>query len=91
MRTLFVALSLGRHIDDYTFFSYNVNEALHCVGARTQHDIDCFAKIKFELEHAVDKHSKTLIATNIELFLNYCVTILRSSVHHTRQCKQRNS
>jgi AraC-like DNA-binding protein len=35
--------------------------------------LDCFAKIKFELEHAVDKHSKTLIATNIELLLNYCV------------------
>jgi AraC family transcriptional activator of pobA len=65
--------SLGRHIDEYTFFSYNVNEALH-VSERERHMIlDCFAKIQFELEHAVDKHSKRLIATNIELLLNYCV------------------
>lgn len=65
--------SLGKHIDQYTFFSYNVSEALH-VSDRERHLVlDCFAKIKFELEHAVDKHSKTLIATNIELLLNYCV------------------
>ena len=35
--------------------------------------LDCFAKIKYELEQGTDKHSKTLIASNIELFLNYCV------------------
>jgi AraC-like DNA-binding protein len=35
--------------------------------------LDCFSKIQFELEHAIDKHSKKLIATNIELLLNYCV------------------
>jgi AraC-like DNA-binding protein len=30
-------------------------------------------KIEYELEHAIDKHSKSLIASNIELLLNYCV------------------
>ena len=30
-------------------------------------------KIEFELHHTIDKHSCTLIATNIELLLNYCV------------------
>jgi AraC-like DNA-binding protein len=64
---------LGRHIDGYSFFSYHVNEALH-VSDRERHLVlDCFSKIRFELEHAVDKHSKTLIAANIELLLNYCV------------------
>lgn len=65
--------SLGKHIDQYSFFSYNVNEALHISDRERQLVLDCFAKIKFELEHAVDKHSKTLIANNIELLLNYCV------------------
>lgn len=37
---------------------------------RTNH---CFSKIKYELEQSVDKHSKKLVASNIELFLNYCV------------------
>lgn len=65
--------SLGRHMDDYTFFEYNVSEALHVSERERNLILDCFAKIKFELEHDVDKHSKTLIATNIELLLNYCV------------------
>jgi AraC family transcriptional regulator, transcriptional activator of pobA len=65
--------SLGRHINDYTFFNYNVTEALHMSERERQLVLDCFSKIKYELEHAVDKHSKTLIAANIELLLNYCV------------------
>lgn len=65
--------SLGRHIDDYSFFSYQSNEALH-ISERERHLVlDCFSKIRFELEHTVDKHSKKLIASNIELLLNYCV------------------
>jgi len=64
---------LGRHIDDYTFFSYNVTEALHISERERKLVLDCLAKIKYELEHAVDRHSKTLIADNIELLLNYCV------------------
>lgn len=65
--------SLGRHMRDYTFFSYAVNEALHLSERERQIILDCFSKIKFELEHGVDKHSKKLLVTNIELFLNYCV------------------
>ncbi len=79
--------SLGRHIDDYTFFSYHVNEALHVSERERQLVLDSFSKIKYELEHAVDKHSKILIADNIELLLNYCVRfydrqfITRDNVH----------
>jgi AraC family transcriptional regulator, transcriptional activator of pobA len=65
--------SLGRHMNDYTFFSYTTNEALHLSERERQIILDCFAKIRYELEHGVDKHSKKLISTNIELFLNYCI------------------
>ncbi|QEM11008.1 helix-turn-helix domain-containing protein [Mucilaginibacter rubeus] len=64
--------SLGRHIQDYTFFSYDVHEALHLSESERKIITDCFEKIRYELEHAIDKHSKTLIVSNIELFLNYC-------------------
>lgn len=64
--------SLGKHIQDYSFFSYKVNEALHLSEKERQIVLDCFAKIEYELQHDIDKHSKTLIASNIELFLNYC-------------------
>lgn len=79
--------SLGRHIDDYTFFSYNMSEALHISERERQLVLDCFLKIKYELERAVDKHSKTLISANIELLLNYCIRfydrqfITRDNVH----------
>ncbi|MBS1558348.1 MAG: AraC family transcriptional regulator [Bacteroidetes bacterium] len=64
--------SLGRHMNEYSFFSYTTNEALHLSERERQIILDSFSKIKFELEHGVDKHSKKLIASNIELFLNYC-------------------
>lgn len=64
--------SLAKSIDDYNFFSYNANEALH-LSERERHIVlDCFSKIEFELQQNIDKHSKKLIASNIELFLNYC-------------------
>ena len=64
--------SLGRIIHEYNFFSYNANEALHLSERERQIVLDCFSKIEFELQQNIDKHSKKLIASNIELFLNYC-------------------
>lgn len=64
--------SLGRIIHEYNFFSYNANEALHLSERERQVVLDCFSKINFELQQNIDKHSKKLIASNIELFLNYC-------------------
>jgi len=59
-------------MNDYNFFSYNTNEALHVSERERQIVLDCFSKIEFELQQGVDKHSKKLVASNIELFLNYC-------------------
>jgi AraC-like DNA-binding protein len=63
---------LGKHIQEYNFFSYDSNEALHLSEKEKHIVMDCFLKIQDELEQNIDKHSKTLIASNIELFLNYC-------------------
>lgn len=65
--------SLGRHIQDYTFFGYQSNEALHVSERERRIIFDCFSKIEYELEHAIDKHSKKLIVSNIEIFLDYCI------------------
>jgi AraC family transcriptional regulator, transcriptional activator of pobA len=64
--------SLGRHIQDYTFFGYQSNEALHLSDREKGIIMDCFSKIDYELDHAIDKHSKNLVVTNIELLLGYC-------------------
>ena len=65
--------SLGKTIKDYTFFSYSVSEALHLSDQEKETVMDCLKKISIELEHPIDKHSKALIAMNIELLLNYCM------------------
>jgi AraC-like DNA-binding protein len=65
--------SLGKHIHDYNFFGYQSNEALHLSERERQIVMDCLSKIEYELKQSVDKHSKKLIVSNIELFLNYCV------------------
>jgi len=78
---------LGKNIQNYSFFSYDVNEALHLSEKERQIVLDCFSKIEYELQHPIDKHSKMLIASNIELFLNYCARfydrqfITRDSIH----------
>ena len=79
--------SLARKIKEYGFFSYDVNEALHLSERERQIVVECFQKIRYELEHAIDKHSKSLVISNIELLLNYCVRyydrqfITRDMVH----------
>jgi len=69
---LIAGTSLGKNIGDFHFFSYAVNEALHLSEQERKLVEDCFVKIEYELKHAIDKHSKQLIVSNIELFLNYC-------------------
>ena len=70
---LLLGTSLGRKMKDYSFFSYEANEALHMSDREREIVIQCFQGIREELEHAIDKHSKALIAMNIELLLNYCM------------------
>ena len=65
--------SLGKSIKKYTFFSYEVNEALHLSEEERSIVMDCLMIIRMELEHGVDKHSKTLLVNHIELLLNYCM------------------
>src|ERR1700742_3925178 len=48
--------ALGKHIQDYSFFSYDANEALHLSEKERQIVLDCFTKIEYELQQAIDKH-----------------------------------
>lgn len=63
---------LARKIKDYSFFSYDSNEALHMSDRERHIILNCFHDIREELEHPLDKHSKQIIVSNIEVMLNYC-------------------
>ena len=65
--------ALGQEIRNYSFFSYESNEALHLSEEERQTIMDGLYKIETELKHAIDKHSRRLICANIGLLLDYCM------------------
>ena len=58
---------------DYSYFSYNANEALHLSKQERRTVIECMEKIRIELQYPIDKHSRSLIVDNIKLLLDYCI------------------
>ena len=80
--------SLASKMRDYSFFSYTSNEALHTSERERQTIIGCMREIREELQHPIDKHSKRIIASNIELLLNHCIRfydrqfVTREEINH---------
>jgi AraC family transcriptional activator of pobA len=64
--------ALGKAIKDYHYFSYDVKESLHVSAREKELLLECFGKISYELQHPIDKHSRKLIVSTIELLFNYC-------------------
>lgn len=64
--------ALGAKMKEYSFFSYEMSEALHLSEKEKQILYDCVQKIDNELQENIDTYSQTLIVSNIELLLNYC-------------------
>lgn len=70
--TLLYQTQLKSHIEDYTFFSYNKEEALHLSARETATIMCCLKNIEEELHHSIDKHTATILSKQIELLLDYC-------------------
>jgi AraC-like DNA-binding protein len=63
---------LSDKMDGYSFFHYDVNEALHLSEEELHTIEDLLDKIVKEYSQNLDKHSQNLIISNIELLLDYC-------------------
>ncbi len=82
-------LPLAKQMSRYDFFDYTSTEALHL----SNQEVDIFqgvlAMIEQELHRAIDKHTRELIVSNIELLLNYCLRfydrqfITREEINHS--------
>ncbi|MCM1036290.1 MAG: helix-turn-helix domain-containing protein [Bacteroides sp.] len=70
---LLYGTSLARRMKEYSFFSYTSDEALHMSEREKVVILNCFREIREELEHPVDRHTKQIVASNIETMLNHCV------------------
>ena len=81
--------ALGRQMSRYEFFDYSSTEALHLSVQEVEVFRGVIAMIEQELHHAIDKHTRELIVSNIELLLNYCLRfydrqfITREEINHS--------
>ncbi len=64
--------NLGMSMKDYSFFSYEISEALHLSDKEKLLLYDGILKIQAELTQNMDSYSQQLIVSNIELLLKYC-------------------
>ncbi len=80
---------LGREISRYEFFDYTSNEALHLSCGEIEIFRGVLSMIQQELHRSIDKHSRELIVSNIELLLNYCLRfydrqfVTREEINHS--------
>ena len=81
--------ALGRQINRYEFFGYASTEALHLSAQEVEVFRGVLTMIEQELHRAIDKHTRELIVSNIELLLNYCLRfydrqfITREEINHS--------
>lgn len=81
--------SLAKQMSRYEFFGYTSTEALHLSAQEVDVFRGVLSMIEQELHHAVDKHTRELIVSNIELLLNYCLRfydrqfITREEINHS--------
>ena len=64
---------LNHKIDSFTYFSYEVNEALHLSDKEANVVLQVIEQIKTEYAQNIDQHSQNLLVSNLELLLSYCM------------------
>ena len=80
--------ALGTQMSRYEFFGYSSTEALHLSAQEVEVFRGVLTMIEQELHHSIDKHTRELIVSNIELLLNYCLRfydrqfITREEINH---------
>lgn len=80
---------LGRKISQYKFFEFTSNEALHMSASEVEIYRSAISMIEHELYSGIDKHTKDVLVSNIELLLNYCLRfydrqfVTREEVNHS--------
>lgn len=70
---LLLRSNLGAKMDEYNYFSYESNEALHLSSKEESFISELIGQIRSEYSQNLDRHSQQLIISNLELLLNYCL------------------
>ncbi|PXX98844.1 AraC family transcriptional regulator [Marinifilum breve] len=64
--------ALSKKIQEFTFFTYEVDEALHLSDLEKKNLSELLGRIKDEYCANLDNFSNDVILSSLELFLNYC-------------------
>lgn len=78
---------LASRIKEYSFFDYSQREALHLSADERRIFTRCLERVKEEIEHPVDKHTAGIVASHIQVLLDYVTRfyerqfITRGKVH----------
>lgn len=62
---------LASRIKEYSFFDYSQREALHLSADERRIFTRCLERVKEEIEHPVDKHTAGIVASHIQVLLDY--------------------
>lgn len=73
--------NLGKVIEDYSFFKYETKEALHLSDEEKNILTDCVEKMQLEYKQRIDNYSQSIIVSNLELMLNYCLRFYERQFH----------
>ena len=63
--------ALAEKLQEYSFFGYANNEAVHLSDEEHSIFIDCIDRLRREIEHPIDRHSGRLLCAAIDLLLEY--------------------
>lgn len=69
---LILGTPLASKIAEYNFFKYSTNEALHLSEDEKKSLAEIIKTIQTELNLPIDKHTKNVFVSSIELLLNHC-------------------
>ena len=69
---LILGTTLYHKMSDYTFFDYGVNEVLHISEDEKQSLTEILGSLKKEIDRPIDKHTKKVLSSSLELILNHC-------------------
>ncbi len=69
---LILGTMLYHKMAGYTFFNYGANEVLHIAEDEKHSLTEILNSLKKEINRPIDKHTKKVLSSNLELILNHC-------------------
>lgn len=77
---------LEKHIQEFTFFDFKLDEALH-LSVRERNIIDNELKnLRLELDWGIDEYSHTILVNRLTLLLNYCQRFYKRQFITRHEC-----